>query len=37
MMKMPTPHLEKLRAALANEKLPKEDGAIIKSAIQRYE
>jgi len=36
-MKMPTPHLEKLRAALANEKLPQEDTAIIKAAIERYQ
>lgn len=36
-MKMPTPHLEKLRAALQNEKLPKQDAMIIESAIQEYE
>ncbi len=36
-MRMPTPHLEKLRAALANEKLPKEDVSVIESAIRQYE
>ena len=36
-MRIPTPHLEKLRAALENEKLPKEDAVIIEAAIQRYE
>ena len=35
-MRMPTPHLEKLQAVLENEKLPKEDAAVIEAAIQRY-
>lgn len=36
-MRMPTPHLEKLRAVLENEKLPKADMAVIESAVQQYE
>lgn len=36
-MNLPTPHYEKLRATLDNEKLPKEDIAVIHEAIQRYQ
>jgi hypothetical protein len=36
-MKLPTPHLDKLKATLENEKLPKCDAEVIEEAIQRYE
>lgn len=35
-MTFPTPHLEKLNAALVNDKLPTEDKAAIKAALDRY-
>ncbi|HKI34883.1 MAG TPA: Bpu10I family restriction endonuclease [Gemmataceae bacterium] len=35
-MPLPTPHLEKLNATLANDKLPPADEPRIKAAIQRY-
>jgi hypothetical protein len=34
---MPQPHLEKLRATLANDKLPAEDRPRLEAAIKRYE
>ena len=36
MTKLPTPHLEKLTATLANEKLPQSDKLAITAAIARY-
>ena len=35
-MELPTPHLEKLRATLANPKLPDSDGPRIKQALKEY-
>jgi hypothetical protein len=35
-MTLPTPHIEKLNAALGNEKLPRSDVDRIKTAIERY-
>ena len=35
-MNLPTPHLEKLNAVLANEKLPSTDKPVVEEAIQRY-
>lgn len=35
-MTYPTPHLEKLNAILANDKLPARDKARVKAAIQKY-
>jgi hypothetical protein len=35
-MPLPTPHLEKLNAALANDKLPATDKPRLKQAIRRY-
>jgi len=35
-MALPTPHLEKLKAALANEKLPANDRAVIEATVERY-
>jgi len=35
-MTLPTPHLEKLRSTLENEKLPPNDKPIIEAAIERY-
>lgn len=35
-MALPTPHLEKLNATLANEKLPAGDKALVTAAIARY-
>lgn len=35
--KLPTPHLDKLKATLENEKLPKSDAKAIEGAIERYE
>lgn len=36
MLDLPTPHLEKLNAALQNEKLPESDKPRIEAAIERY-
>ena len=36
-MKLPTPHLEKLKATLENEKLPVQDKPIIEATIKKYE
>lgn len=36
-MPLPTPHLEKLRSTLENEKLPPDDKAVIEATIQCYE
>ena len=36
-MKLPTPHLEKLKATLENEKLPAQDKPIIEETIKKYE
>lgn len=35
-MKLPAPHLEKLQATLANDKLPPDDKPVIEAAIRRY-
>lgn len=35
-MNLPTPHLEKLKATLENEKLPRSDVAVIEAAISQY-
>ena len=35
-MALPTPHLEKLNATLANDKLPPADKQLIEAAIGRY-
>lgn len=35
-MNLPAPHLEKLRATLENEKLPKDDVRVVEEAIERY-
>jgi len=35
-MNLPTPHLEKLNAILANEKLPEQDKPVIEAAIVKY-
>lgn len=37
MSNLPTPHLEKLKAALANEKLPLKDKPRLEAAISRYQ
>ena len=37
MVKLPTPHGDKLTALLDNEKLPKNDKPRLQQAIQRYE
>src|SRR5438552_719974 len=34
---LPTPHLEKLRSTLENEKLPPADKPILEAAIKRYQ
>ena len=36
-MNLATPHLEKLRAAIENEKLPRADVPRLRQAIARYE
>ncbi len=36
-MTLPTPHLDKLTAAIANDKLPSKDKPVLEAAVAKYQ